>query len=386
MKSADPSPARVALCGLLLLAVAIGIGRFAFTPILPMMQRDFEVSLRTAGWLASANYIGYLLGALSAITLRAAPVRIVRGSVLAVAALTMAMAATHHPAGWLALRALAGAASAWILIFGSAWALRRLSELGRPQWGGWVFAGVGCGVALSGLLCLFFLQRSFHADQAWIALGATALALGLGAIRLQRDAAVQPAATPVTRSSARDPDHWRLIAAYGCFGFGYIIPATFLPAMGRAQIPDSAVFGWAWPIFGAAALVSTVVAGRLSVSYRRVWGLSQLLMGAGVALPAFIPGMAAILVSALLVGGTFMVATMAGLQEARVAAPHNPAGLMASMTSAFAIGQVIGPMLVGALAHLRYGTNAALLTAAAALVVSAAVLLRSNLRTADSRR
>jgi predicted MFS family arabinose efflux permease len=154
--------------------------------------------------------------------------------------------------------------------------------------------------------------------------------------------------------------------------------------MGRAQVPDSTVFGWAWPIFGAASLLSTVVAGRLSFSYRRVWAASQLVMGAGVALPALFPGMAAILVSALLVGGTFMVATMTGLQEARMAAPHNPAGLMAAMTSAFAIGQVIGPLLVGALAHVPYGTTAALLAAAAALVASAAMLLRSNL-SADSR-
>ena len=61
------SAAAVALAGLVALAVAMGIGRFAFTPILPMMQEDAGVSIAMGGWLASLNYLGYLLGALSVI-------------------------------------------------------------------------------------------------------------------------------------------------------------------------------------------------------------------------------------------------------------------------------------------------------------------------------
>ena len=58
------SPRTVALAGLVALAVAMGIGRFAFTPLLPMMLHDGVIDLPSASWLASANYVGYLAGAL----------------------------------------------------------------------------------------------------------------------------------------------------------------------------------------------------------------------------------------------------------------------------------------------------------------------------------
>ena len=67
------SPVMIALAGLTALGVAMGIGRFAFTPILPMMQQDFAMSLGEGGWLASANYLGYLVGALSAATCASRP-------------------------------------------------------------------------------------------------------------------------------------------------------------------------------------------------------------------------------------------------------------------------------------------------------------------------
>ena len=126
-----PSALRLAVCGTLALAVAIGVGRFAFTPILPMMQKDHGLTLRMAGLLATANYVGYFAGALSAIWIRVATVTVVRLSLLATAVLTAAMGIIHEPAAWLVLRALAGVVSAWILIFSSAYVLEQLAALGE---------------------------------------------------------------------------------------------------------------------------------------------------------------------------------------------------------------------------------------------------------------
>src|SRR5579885_2814624 len=113
---------------MLMLAVAMGIGRFAFTPLLPMMQKDAGVTLALGGWLAAANYIGYLLGAYAAIHLKLPPARVIAGSLLAVAVLTAGMGWTHVPALWLLLRGLAGVASAWALVFTSSWALQRFAQ------------------------------------------------------------------------------------------------------------------------------------------------------------------------------------------------------------------------------------------------------------------
>ena len=138
---------------------------------------------------------------------------------------------------------------------------------------------------------------------------------------------------------------------YGTFGFGYIVPATFLPAMAQQQFPDPLVFGLTWPLFGLAAALSVAVAARWLSAWprRRVWALAQGTMALGTALPLATQALWALAASAVLVGGTFMVATMAGLQLAREQLPANPTPLLARMTAAFAAGQIAGPLLVRAL-------------------------------------
>ncbi|HYR36895.1 MAG TPA: YbfB/YjiJ family MFS transporter [Burkholderiales bacterium] len=356
---------RTALAGLAALALAMGIGRFAFTPLLPMMQEDAGVSLAQGGYLAAANYIGYLAGALWAMRPARADVAI-RISLLTIAVSTLAMGVTHGMAAWLLWRTVAGVASAWALVHVSSWCLQELTVLGKPQLGGVVFSGVGWGMALAGGLCLALMALGASSSQAWIALGGVSLAVGaaLWPIIARREAAP---ANP--RSFAWTADATRLVLCYGAFGFGYIIPATFVPVMARDIIPDPMVFGWAWPIFGATAALSTLFAAR--GDNRRAWAVSAVVMAAGVAAPLLIPGIAGVVAAALLVGGTFMVITMAGMQEARqVGGP----ALMAALTAAFATGQIAGPLVVSALVHMRGGMSAALSIAAALLVVSALAL------------
>src|SRR6201988_5200448 len=88
----EPRAVAVALTAFAALAVARGIGRFAFTPLLPMMQEDFGVSVAQGGWLASANYLGYLVGALSALLLGARPGRVIRTGLVLTALTTAWMA------------------------------------------------------------------------------------------------------------------------------------------------------------------------------------------------------------------------------------------------------------------------------------------------------
>lgn len=363
---------------MLTLAVAIGIGRFAFTPILPMMQKDAGLSLAAAGWLASANYVGYFIGALSAIWIRARSAAIVRGSLAGIALLTAGMGVTHHPLVWVTLRALAGIASAWALVFGSAWVLQRLAAMDSHRLAGVVFGGVGLGTALAGGLCLVFLQLAWSSEQAWIAMGAAALLFTVTIWPGYAGAAVPAAIATAPAGRQRSGEHMRLIWCYGCFGFGYIIPATFLPAMARDVISDPAIFGWAWPIFGAAALISALAAGWLStrLTYRTLWIAAHFIMAFGVAVPVVWHGIGGIVLSSLCVGGTFMVATMAGMQEARSVASANASSLMAAMTAAFAIGQILGPVLVSIVAGVAHGTYLTLIAASVLLILGALALIK----------
>jgi predicted MFS family arabinose efflux permease len=351
----------VALAGLAALAIAMGIGRFAFTPILPMMQDDAGLSIADAGWLASVNYAGYLAGALTAIRLPLSSAAAIRVGLVLISASTLAMGVHLGFAYWLALRAVAGLASAWVLVFVSAWALEKRAR------GGTLYAGVGTGIAATGAVCLALMALHAASSVAWITLGMVSF---VATVLLWRVFDSGPG--PVQGAARAKPGsrHWLLIVCYGAFGFGYIIPATFLPAMAKAAIADPALFGWTWPVFGVAAAASTFVAGSFA-NQRNVWMVATLLMALGVVLPLMVPGLIGILVAAVLVGGTFMVITMAGMQEARRVAAENARPLMAAMTSAFAFGQIVGPLLVGS----RSGLAQTLVAAAVVLVLSAGALV-----------
>ena len=380
MPESNPSSVAIARAGLIALAVAMGIGRFAFTPVLPMMQVDHSLSVTAAAWLASANYFGYLVGAVAAMWLRVRAVTAIRVALIVIGVATLAMGATSGYATWLVLRGVAGIASAWVLIHASAWSLERLASAARPFLNGVVFGGVGAGIAAAGAICMLLMEADVRSAEAWIILGVLSLALTAAVWRTFAPSPV-PAQESVQRSGRfalrRDRESLRMVACYGVFGFGYIIPATFIPAMARQAIPDPLVFGWSWPIFGAAALVSTLVASVLLQAFdnRRLWIGSQLLMAVGVALPVVWPGIAGIMLAGLLVGGTFMVTTMVGIREAREIGGPNATGLIAAMTSAFAAGQIVGPISAGYLGS-NGNFSVALLIASFLLVASAYALRR----------
>jgi predicted MFS family arabinose efflux permease len=371
------SPTTIAAAGLIALAVAMGIGRFAFTPVMPMMEADAGLTLRAAGWLAAANYLGYFIGALCAARLSLA--QAVRGGLLLIAVVTFAMGVTHVFALQLLLRLAAGIASAWVLVHVSAWTLGRLLALRRADVNGIVYAGVGVGVAAAGLVSMATMQVRWSSDRTWQVFGVLSLVAVLALWRSFRGGGRTKAPRNASRRIHWNADKWRLMACYGALGFGYIIPATYLPDMAHRYITDPLVFGLAWPVFGAASALSTWIAARwlAHVDDRKLWSVCYLLMMAGVALPALWPTLTAILIAALLVGGTYMVVTMLGLREARRAAGAEATSFIAVMTAAFAIGQIVGPLLVSAVAHRPHGFAAALLSAAAVLLLAAVSLWRS---------
>lgn len=382
----------VAIAGAAGLMVAMGIGRFAFTPLLPLMQREGWVNADGSAVLAAANYLGYLLGALSAARL---PGTLRARVLVALASTALLTAATGLVEGLLAggfLRGAAGMASAWALVGISSWAVPALAARGRAEVGGWVFAGVGGGIALAGAWVWAFAATG--APALWGQLGGLAALLALGVAWLWRpEPAARPAQAgpvdhPVPAAPASAPcssgagERRGAVLSYGVLGFGYILPATYLPALARNLIDDPRQFGLVWPVFGLAAGVSTLLAGRALRRWSRqqLWALSHVLMALGCLLPLASRAGPALTLSALLVGGTFMVATMAGLQQARALAPSHPAPMLARMTAAFALGQMAGPLVALALAWcwpaLGTGIEATLLLAAGGLAASAAWLLR----------
>lgn len=384
------------------LAVAMGIGRFAFTPILPLMIQEGTVHLAQTAWLSSSNYIGYLVGALSLLKSKRHPLFVMLG--LTLVTLTTWLASLSSFAWLLVLRFLAGVASAWVLVSISAFAINWLKSR-RVASSGLIYTGVGIGITLTGLICSYFIfqsatvtiaaQSSFSplSSRLWQYLGVIALLATLlvtfllakinsqfastaaAKARPSKAAHTKPTHTNPTSSSIPPPAKLKLanvLTAYGLFGFGYILPATFLPQIAKQWLSGQSYL-LIWPFFGLAAALSVVLSQGLQRRYNNfsllgVWRVSQIIMAVGTLLPALWQSLAGLMLSSLMVGGTFMVVTMAGLQVAASQVTHYPKyNLSALMTASFAFGQLIGPLT----ALVATGKNIWL----ALLPVSAIVLL-----------
>lgn len=366
------------------LAVALGVGRFAFTPLLPLMLADGSIGLKAGSWLASANYAGYFAGAVSCAALRVAPARMVRFGLAATVLLTAAMGVGHLLPAWLAVRFVAGVVSAWTFVFVSQWGLRRLAELHAPEWSGVIYAGPGVGIVLTGLIGSALAGH--RAAFGW--LGFAALSAGLS-IAIWRTFAAPPAAgapgsgaVPHAAAGAapamplrRRADAAWLVMLYGMPGFGYIITATFLPVIARAALPAGSPWpDLFWPMFGAALIVGALAAARLPGH----WDNRLLLAGGcatqalGIAAGIVWPNAAGFSVGSVLLGLPFTAITLFAMREARRLHGERAAGLMGYATASYGVGQILGP-LVAAPLTARFGSfSPALGVAAAALLAGAA--------------
>jgi MFS family permease len=382
-----PSLSITAVCAIAAtaLGVAMGIGRFAFTPLLPLMVRDGSLAQGDGAWLAASNYLGYLAGALAASRLRLSLPMLMRASLAGIVVATAAMGAFDGLAAWIILRFVAGVFSACALVATSAWALQHLTRAASASLSGIVYAGVGLGIALTGLFCVAAAQPGVPAGRLWLELGVVAAL----AVACSTPFVGRPLETSALARATSHPDvalgpYTGVVVCYGVLGFGYILPATFLPALAREVVDDPQRFGLAWPVFGVAAALSTIATAKFfgHSNRLRVWAVSHLLMAAGVILPSMWLAPVTIAIAALLVGSTFMVVTMIGMQEARARAPDNPTALLGLMTAAFGIGQLAGPVVSGALDFLPIGHRTALgyalQLAAFALALSAAYLWRHS--------
>jgi predicted MFS family arabinose efflux permease len=350
------------------LAAAMGIGRFAFTPLLPMMLHDGVVDIATGSWLATANYAGYLAGALLYMALpwlgrRAGGVpgnaALVRGGLVATVLLTAALA-LPWPTVWPLMRLLAGVASAVVFLGTANWCMGRLAHLGRPALGGLIFCGPGLGIVATGLPTGAMVAAGWSAAAGWavFALLAALLCALVWPVVQGAEApaagATGPAAAPALQRPAPHPAAERtlLAFAYGLAGLGYIVTATFLPVIARAALPAGSVWpDLFWPIFGAGVALGALLSTRIAPTRdRRVllaWAYA--LQAAAIALPLLWPGRAGFALGSLLLGLPFTAITFFALQEARHQWPQAAAGFTGLLTALYGIGQIAGPPMAAAL-------------------------------------
>lgn len=354
----SPRPLAIALAGLLALAIAMGIGRFAFTPLLPMMLHDGVTDLAGASWLATANYLGYWLGAMACAlqpwlwrrldrTLPLAHTRAVRTGLVATVLLTLGMA-LPAAALWPLWRGLAGVASALVFVYVSGWCLARLSALGAPSLSGLIYVGPGLGITVSGLAASAMVAHGLTAAVGWAVFALLAAALTALAWPQLRGAV----AAPTAASSSDDSHPTGAVAAftlaYGLAGFGYIVTATFLPVIARQALPGSVWLDLFWPLFGLGVSLGALLTIRLPTHLDRRHLLMACygMQAAGVLLSVWWPSLAGFALGSLLLGLPFTAITLFAMQEARRLQPHNSSALIGGLTAAYGLGQIAGPPMV----------------------------------------
>jgi predicted MFS family arabinose efflux permease len=287
---------------------------------------------------------------------------------------TGAMAFASTTAGFAALRFAGGVASAFVLVFASALVLDRLTAAGRFDLVALHFGGVGVGIAVSAALVGAILAWGGDWRAMWLAAGLASLSALAGAAHLIPDR-TEPAgpAPPPARGRAR-----RLAlftAAYGLFGFGYVITATFLVAIVRGSPAVRSLETLVWIVVGMAGLPSvpfwTGIADRIGIA--RAFALACLAEACGVAASVLWIATAGVFCAAVLLGGTIMGITALGLIGGRRLAAGDPRGTMAAMTAVFGVGQIVGPAFAGAGYDATGSFVLPSMTAAGALVLGAAL-------------
>ena len=304
------------LGGILALAAAMGIGRFAYTPLLPAMQKAAGLDPTQAGLLAAANYAGYLVGALlAAVAVPAsARIRILLVSAIAVAATTALMAVTTDLAAWSVVRFAAGLASAGVLVLATGLVLDDLRRQGRASMSGWLFSGFGLGIVVSGVVVRLTGETlGWRGDWFLLALIATAAIYPCWrwlprAVRESAPSATLPPAPapPVSRVHALPIAHVLLFAAYFLEGIGYIVTGTFLVAIVDGTPGLQGIGADVWIVVGLAVIPSAVLWAALAgrTGYARALAGAYVLQAVGIALP-IAGGAGAAFASAVLFGGTF---------------------------------------------------------------------------------
>lgn len=363
---------RIAFSGFLALVVVMGIGRFTFTPQVPLMIRDGQLTLTSAGLVAACNYLGYLLGAWDAMRATRRVQWCLHAGVWGAVVLTLLSAALDNALLQGLLRFVIGCMSGWGLVLVAAWTNERLTHLARPGLSAAVFAGPGAGIALSGLLAPGIQALGLHAWQGWLMYGALALLFVVTIARtLPRTGELhRPERAPPPL--ALTPALKKLVWSYSIAGFGYILPATFLSQMAAQRFPGSLFAQFVWPVFGLASMcgIALSIALRHRLPSHRRLALVLWLQGIGVVAAAVLPGMAGLVIGALLVGGGFLCAVQLSMEYGRELAPHHGRYMAGLLTTGYAVGQLVGPITSALSAALTHHLEPALGLADLALLIA----------------
>lgn len=368
------------LGGTLTLLIIMGLSRFAFTPIYPLMQKDLVFTDQFAGFLASINYTGYLLGTVFAGYWnwredRALPLKIY----LVINSLSIVlMGVSENYVFWYILRFVAGLTAGIIFVLISSIIMDFLTDKNLTHLTGFFYAGVGTGIFLGGI-SVPYIAIHFGWQGTWYGIGAFAFLLTYIVSRWVKDEKHIPEDKKENVVEEHVPQislPW-FILAYTAEGIGYIISGTFLVAI-IGNIPGFSSYSasMSWAFVGLAAAPSGIIWVKLANSYGKIpmLKLAYVIQIIGISLPLVFPNNIGAFLGALLYGGTFMGITTLSVATAKILFPENSSRIIGQITFFYAGGQILGPIVAGYLTKSTGNYNSSIIFASIVLAIGVLAL------------
>ncbi|WP_194841357.1 YbfB/YjiJ family MFS transporter [Salinibacillus xinjiangensis] len=358
--------------GISALCIVMGIGRFAYTPILPLMQEATELNDAMAGNLASSNYLGYLLGALAGGMVKWGKGKgfYIQLYLLINILTTFLMGLTSLFWLWFIFRFISGLTSGFVFVLASSIVLDHLARSKRSTWSGLFYSGVGIGIFITGFMVPVF-DQFFNWQGSWIGLGLISLMIGVFSMLWLREpqSSFKQSKQPTASSKGQKVLLPWLIAAYGCEGCGYIISGTFLVALVKDIPALSSYPSLSWIFVGVAAIPSCIIWAHLAQKWGKLLTLqiAFVMQMIGVLFPILFFNAYGALIGALLFGLTFMGITTLCVLTARQIFPEQSSKVIGYLTCIYGIGQIIGPVVAGYLISTSGKYNSSLVLAAVVL-------------------
>ena len=367
------------IAGTAALALAMGIGRFAYTPILPFMISEVGFGATEGGLIASWNFVGYCIGSLIPIL----PIFNGRikiwffGAVAASIFTTGCMGLVQDLNWFVVIRFISGIASAFTLIFGTSLILPSIQALGKITISTSHFTGVGLGMALSAIVVSLMGAFNFSWNEWWDGVALLALLLAIPVIVLTPDEMPRQKPKKKTEKGTFEFGFITITTAYGLFGFGYVILGTFISAMARSIPELISTEPYVWLLVGLSGIPTVMFWPWLG---QRISGDFALMIACaveaiGIYVAVVVPGQTGILIAAVLLGATFMGITALALLEGQARFNGTVIVSTAVLTSAFGVGQMVGPYLAGFIIDRTGSFATAMVVSSGALVLAAFLML-----------
>jgi len=362
---------KIAVTSMMTMVIVVGLGRFALTPQLPHMIFEKQITLTQASLLAAANFLGYLIGSIE--TIRAKTHLILRLKAGLMATIIILLLSAIKPPIFLnfyinaLLRLSAGFFSAWSFVIISAWVQQELKEEHGLR--AMAFSGPGVGIMFSGILALELDIIHANSYCNWLIYGIAGMIL---LILINKNLPQKILESSDDKKFPMTLDFKILMTTYCLCGIGYVLPATFLSKLAFDQFPGSLLADAFWPLFGLAVILGMIFLGVQKINRPQRWLATIFaVQGIGILACTLLPGIVGLLIGTLLVGGAFIAILQLTMNLGAQLAPRHIRAMSGVLTTAFALGQLIGPMISALSTSLYSSIIPALLIAAMGSFIAA---------------